>query len=75
MVADGAFSQKIDYVKILYLKGHPICITGSRVTEIWLNGWILPIGGASAVKGVQSTGLPRLVSLLKHLLINIIKLF
>ena len=28
---------------------------------ILLNGWILPIGGASAVEGLRSTGLHRLV--------------
>ena len=36
------------------LEGHLNFITGSRVTA--LNGWILPIGGASAVEGLQSTG-------------------
>ena len=29
-------------------KRHPNCITGSKVTAILLNGWILPIGGASS---------------------------
>ena len=56
-VQDGAFSHKIDYVtmfkKILNLKGHPNRITGSKVTAILLNGWILPIGGASAVEGLR----------------------
>ena len=65
MIGDGAFSHKIDYVtifkEILNPEGHPNCITGSRVTAIFLNGWILPISGASAVEGLQSTGLPRLV--------------
>ena len=65
MVEDGAFSHKIDYVtnflEILNREGHPICIVGSRVTTIFLNGWILPIGGASAVEGLRSTGLPCLV--------------
>ena len=54
MVEVGAFSHKIDYVKIckeiLNLEGHLNCITGSKVTAILLNGWILPIGEASAVK-------------------------
>ena len=27
---------------------HPNCITGLKVMEILLNGWILPIGGASS---------------------------
>ena len=56
MVGDGAFSHKIDYVE-----GHLNFITGSRVTAILLNGWILPFGGASAVEGLPSTGLPYLV--------------
>ena len=38
------------------LEGHPNRITGSRVTAIFLNGWILPIGGASSVEGLLSTG-------------------
>ena len=67
MVEDGAFSHKIDYVsiclEILNLEGHPNCITGSRVTAILLNGWILPIGEASAVEGLRSTVLSRLVYL------------
>ena len=60
MVEDGAFSHKIDYVtiflEILNLEGHQNRITGSRVTVILLNGWILPIGGASAVEGLLSMG-------------------
>ena len=52
MVEDGAFSHKIDYIVIFWeirnLEGHQNCITGSRVTVILLNGWILPIGGASS---------------------------
>ena len=57
MVEDGAFSHKIDCVtifkEILNLEGHPNCITGSTVIAILLNGWILPIGRASAVKGLR----------------------
>ena len=57
MVGDGAFSHKIDYVtifkEILNLEGHLNRITGSKVTVILLNGWILPIGGASSVKGLR----------------------
>ena len=57
MVEDSAFSHNIDYItilkKILNLGGHPNCITGSKVTAILLDGWILPIGGASAVKGLH----------------------
>ena len=56
MTEDGAFSHNIVYVtifkKILNLEGHPNPITGSKVMVIVLNGWILPIGGASAVKGL-----------------------
>ena len=52
MVEDGAFCHKIDYVtifkEILNPEGYPNCITGSTVTAILLNGWILPIGGASS---------------------------
>ena len=57
MVEDGAFGHKIDYITIfrdiLNLKGHQNCITGPKVTAFLLNGWILPIGGASAVKGLR----------------------
>ena len=44
-------------------EGHQNCISGSKVTAISLKGWILPIGGASAVEGLRSTGLPCLVLL------------
>ena len=52
MVEDGALSHKTDYVHNNHnlLEGHSNCITGSRVTAILLNGWILPIGGASTVE-------------------------
>ena len=53
MNEDGAFSHKID--------GITNRITGSRVTAILLNGWILPIGGASLLEGLRSMGLPCLV--------------
>ena len=47
MVEDDAFNHKIDYVTIFKeipnLEGHPNRITGSKVTAILLNGWILPI--------------------------------
>jgi hypothetical protein len=42
-------------------EGHQNPINGSKVTAILLMGWILPVGGASAVEGLQSMGLPRLV--------------
>ena len=58
MVGDGAFSKKIDYVaiftEILKLEGHLNPITCLRDTALLLNGWILPIGGASAVEGLRS---------------------
>ena len=57
MVEDGAFSHKIDYVtflkEILNPEGHPNRMTISKVTAILLRGWILPIGGASALKGLR----------------------
>ena len=60
MVDDGAFSHKIDYdttfKKILNLEGHPNRITGTKVTAILLNGWILPIGGVSVVEALLITG-------------------
>ena len=42
-------------------EGHQNPINGSKVRAILLKGWILLISGASAVEGLQSTGLPRLV--------------
>ena len=71
MVEDGAFSNKIDYstkksFQILNLEEHPNCTIGSRVTAILLNWWILPIGGASAMEGLRSTGLPRLLLLVRE---------
>ena len=66
MVEDWTFSHKIGYFttfyKILNLKGHANCISGSKVTAILLNRWILPIGGASAVKGLRCSLRSRLVS-------------
>ena len=44
-------------------KGHQNLIHGSKVVAILLKGWILPVGGASAVEGLRSTGLPRLVTM------------
>ena len=80
IVEDGAFSHKLDF--IANLEGHTNHITGSRVTAALLNGCILSIGGASAMAGLRSTGLPRLVrrhiciidpqlcSIEKHLCLN-----
>ena len=44
------------FLEILNLEGHPNRITGSKVTAILLNGWILPIGEASAVEDLLSMG-------------------
>ena len=64
-VRDSSSSYKIDYVIViknfLNPEGHQNPISGSIVTAILLKGWILPIGGASAVEGLRSTGLPHLV--------------
>ena len=64
-VVDGAFSHKIDFVtifkEILNPKGHPNRITGSKVTAILLNGWILPIGGASSGRVCSCSLRSRLV--------------
>ena len=52
MVKDGAFSHKIDYgliaQEILNIKAHLNCLIGSKVTEILMNGGILPIGGVAS---------------------------
>ena len=59
-------SRKIDHVtifqEILNLKGHPNCITGSKVTAIFLKEWILPIGGASSGRVCVCSLRSRLVS-------------
>ena len=64
-VRDSSSSYKIDYVIViqnfLNPEGLQNPFNGSKVTVILLKGWISPIGGASAVEGLQSTGLPRLV--------------
>ena len=43
-------------------KGHPNIITGSKVTSILLNGWILPIGGASSGRVCSCSLRSRVVS-------------
>ena len=52
MVEDGTFSHKINYVtvfqEIINLEGHPNRNTGSKVTAILLNLWILPVGGVAS---------------------------
>ena len=59
MVEDFAFSHRIEYVEICYdilnLKGHHNRTTSSRVTAIFLNGLILPIGGGSAINGATTS--------------------
>ena len=66
MVRDSSSSYKIEYVKVIISflnpEGHQNCNSGLKVTAILLKGRILPINGASSVEGLQSTGLPRLVS-------------
>ena len=56
MVEDEAFSHKnrlcYYFQGILNPEGNQNCNTGSKVTAILLNGWIFPIGGASAMKGM-----------------------
>ena len=65
MVRDSSSSYKIDYVimikKFLNLEGHQNPVNVLKVTAILLKGWISPLGGASSVEGLRSTGLPRLV--------------
>ena len=49
MVKDCAPSHEIDkFEDILNLKGYENHNIGSKVTEILLNGWILPIGGVAS---------------------------
>ena len=64
-VRDRSSSYKIDYVIVMKTflnpEGHQNRITGTKVTAILLKGWILPIGGASAVEGLRSMALPRLI--------------
>ena len=52
---------KYPQLGISYLEGHQNRHTGSKVTTILLKGSILPIGGVSAVEGLPTTGLPRLL--------------
>ena len=64
-VGDSSSSYKIGYVimikNFLHPKGHQNPINGWKVLAILLKEWFFPIGGASAVEGLRSTGLPRLV--------------
>ena len=56
MVENCALNHEIYYFttckKILNLEEHPNRITGSKITEILLDGRILPIGEAPAGKGL-----------------------
>ena len=63
MVEDGAFRDKIDYVTIL----EDYKSQRSSKLHYWFKSYsnfaefvVLPIGGASAVEGLRSTGLLRL---------------
>ena len=51
LVEDVASGQKIDYITvvldILNPAGYPNGITGSKVTAILLNGWVLPVGAVA----------------------------
>ena len=73
MVRDSSSSYKIDYVIViknfLNPEGHQNLINGSKVTAILLKRWILHIGGASAVEGLRSTRLPRLVCIVLYSII------
>ena len=55
-VRDRSSSYKIDYVIViknfLNPEEHQNPISGSKVTAFLLKGWILPIGGPSAVEGL-----------------------
>ena len=67
MVSDGAYSHMLNFFWTFSIsKGIPIALLAQELHPFLLNGWNLPIGGASVVEGQRSTGLPRLV------LINII---
>ena len=52
-----ADALKIDYVVVIKnfvnLEGHQNRISGSNVQAVLLKGWILPIGGVSAVEGLE----------------------
>ena len=67
MVKDGSFSRhKIDYIailkEILNIKGHSNRLTGSKVSVILLNGWILPLGGVASGRACAGSLRSTLVS-------------
>ena len=61
-VRDSSSSYNTDYVIVIKTflspEGHQNRISGSKVTAILLKGWILPIGGASAVRVCDQRGYP-----------------
>ena len=65
MVNNNATSLKIDFVSQLYGILNPKeflnCIIGLKVSAIFQDGCVLPIGGVSLVEGLINKGLPRLV--------------
>jgi hypothetical protein len=65
LIADGAFNHKIDYVTIfketLNPKRRLNHITVSKVAAIFVNGSILPIGGASSGRVCSCSLRSRLV--------------
>ena len=62
----AATTHKIDYVRQVYdiLNPERLDITSlvQKFCVIFLDGWILPIGGVSSVEGLLPMRLPRLVS-------------
>ena len=62
------------FQEILNLEGIQNRIIGSRVTPILLNRWILPIGGASTVEGLLSTG-PTPSSLTNKVVIRLVYIY
>ena len=61
----------IQFFYVSIVTCHKSYVNGSKVTAILLKGWISPIGGASAVEGLRSTGLPRLVTRYPNTLFSI----
>ena len=64
LLEDGAVSNERDNLIFnleIFLKGHQNRITGSRVTSIFLNGWIWSISGAPSLESLRSKGVPHLV--------------
>ena len=61
-VRDSSSSYKIDYVIVIKTflnpENHQNRMSGSKVTAILLKGWILPMGGASAVRVCDQQGYP-----------------